>query len=319
MFTVENSMHAYQANSGIATFAITASADQAFLAPQYGGSMLRGALGHALLKRFCRCQDQVHTSDCFYVHLFEGYRRNSQDGLPALLFSTPAGGGKLKAGDSWCFELHTIGLSPTLQQGILGCLREALRQGIGKLHCPFTLREAKPVAKSITLSPAGVEIILETPWLIKRHGRAIDASHFRLHDLLVGLAHRQNVVEQHFSLGLDIPSKNSLLAIADATECLSELRDVEWKRHSQRQGGPHPLSGVEGKLWIRSLNEETIACLGPLLANGAVLHGGGKTALGLGKLAVSASVQQASRPQQASLGTRNVPQPLNRPGLEAHP
>lgn len=276
----------FTANSGITSFAVTCKAGSAFHPPQFIGSMLRGALGHALLRNFCRCNTSNHRPDCFYVHLFEGYRRNKQDGLPALLFTAPASNRELKPGDALQFKLHMIGLSPTLQQVILTCLQKALENGLGRARCSFSLIAAVPVLQTLNLNQASVGIALTTPWLVKRKGEILKAENFQLHDLLVALAQRQMLVEQHFALGLTIPAKKDLLAIADRIEVRSALCDMHWQRYSQRQGSRHPLSGVHGILQLSRLSVEAVACLGPLLANGTVLHGGGKTSFGLGGLAV---------------------------------
>ena len=70
------------------------------------GSMIRGAIGHTLLHRYCRCGNGVllHQDDCLYASyasLFE------TDGGNAFVISTPAEG-ITQPGESFAFHVTLL-------------------------------------------------------------------------------------------------------------------------------------------------------------------------------------------------------------------
>ncbi|ANG62222.1 hypothetical protein A8C75_06765 [Marinobacterium aestuarii] len=276
------------AGPAITTLLFHAYPERSFFLPAHPGSMLRGALGHALLSRFCNCGTSGHRSECFYVHLFEGYRRANQDGIPAVMFTPIDQDRHLRAGQHFRFRLNLIGLSKALQTAVQSAMTTALLKGLGESDIPCRLQQVTPITQQILLSGAATTLELVTPWLIKRRGRPLQADEFRVHDLLVALAQRQRMVNRHFELDLPVPDNKDLLTLADQLTVTSQLQDVCWQRHSQRQASRHPLQGVMGQLRIQHPNPEGLLPLGQLLANGTALHGGGKTSFGLGALQLTA-------------------------------
>lgn len=271
----------------IETFTITAKPQRRLYLPAYPGSMLRGAFGHGLRQRYCQCRGTSHQADCVYFQLFEGQRRAGQDGIPAVLFTPLDHNLRLAPQQPFRFLVHLIGVSAPVRTAVLSVIKTALLAGLGEQPVACQVSTIVPANSAINLSQQPVTLTLASPWLIKRLGQALPAAQFRIHDLLIALLRRQQIVQQQFALPLVLPSNQQLLQLADQLAVQAQLRDVSWQRHSQRQGTRHPLTGVQGQLQIKQLNHAQISLLGPLLANGWALHGGGKTALGLGALQVS--------------------------------
>ena len=72
--------------------------------PVFCGSMIRGAIGHALLNRYCRCGNGalLHQDDCLYASLFE------TDAGNAFVISSPAEG-ITQPGESFAFHVTLLG------------------------------------------------------------------------------------------------------------------------------------------------------------------------------------------------------------------
>lgn len=245
--------------------------------------MLRGVLGHALLAKFCHCSDQNnHQTGCLYVHLFEGYRRDRQDGLPAVVFTVLDCSQTIEAGAAFRFRLTFISLSSAVRAAIIDALAEGLKSGLGRQRIPCRLQAVHPVSIIADQIDQHVTVNLVSPWLVKHQGRALRARTIKVHDVFVALAQRQRQVNRHFDLGLPVPANNHLLALADELVVREELTDERWDRLSNRQAKRHVLQGVTGKLHLYHPLPGGLASVSALFANGVLLHGGGKTSFGLG-------------------------------------
>ena len=255
--------------------------------PEHPGSMLRGVLGHALLSRFCQCaKSSAHRPDCLYAHLFEGCRRNGQDGIPAVLLTPLDHSRRVAHTEHFSFLLHFIGLSPVIQNEVQQALAKGLEHGLGRPLVPCVLDSWSTEKLALPSELTHLELKLTTPWLVKRKGKALTARTFSIHDVLIGLAHRQRIISEHFDLELPLPANREILAFADGLHVKAQLEDSSWIRHSNRQHTRHPLTGVIGHFHIKG-EEAFPDWFGTLITNGLALHGGGKTSFGLGALQAS--------------------------------
>lgn len=97
-----------------------------------------------------------------------------------------------------------------------------------------------------------MKLNIATPWLIKRKSQAHTARTFRIHDMLIGLAHLQRIVCEHFELDLSLPTNEAILVFADKLNIEVKLEDSFWIPHSNRQKTRHPLTDVVGYFYIRT-------------------------------------------------------------------
>ena len=281
--------HFYEPHESVTTLRVFVKPSRTFSLPEFPGSMYRGALGHALLSRLCLCKDiNTHRPDCLYAHIFEGYRRNNQDGIPAVIITAFEHSQRFSSHETFSFSIHFLDLSPLIQKLVIEALELGLHSGLGKPAIPCKLTHCSTVKYAIPTDLKRLDIKLASPWLIKCKGQPHTAKTFRIHDLLVGLAHRQRMIAEHFDIPLTPPHNDTILTFADNLHVESNLHDANWIRHSNRQQKRHPLIGVFGKMRVFS-DEPFPEWFSELIVNGLVLHGGGKTALGLGALKIDFS------------------------------
>lgn len=266
----------------VTTFTLTARPLSCLQLPEHPGSMFRGILGHSLISHFCQCNNyNSHSLDCTYVYLFEGLRRNNQDGVPAVFLTVLENSKCIDPCDTFSLSIHFLALSSNIQDKILSALEEGLKQGVGSQSIPCHIEKH---TKCVFELPSGLSkllIKLDTPWLIKRKGSALSANQFRIHDFLIGLAMRQRIISEQFGIPLYPPTNDEILVYANSLSVTANLTDSTWFRHSNRQQKKHPLKGVIGSLEIKS-KDRFPEWLNVLLVNGIPLHGGGKTSFGLG-------------------------------------
>lgn len=288
-------------HSAITRYHITAAPVADFLLPPHPGSMLRGALGHALRFKFCQCEHtDAHQPDCLYQLIFEGLRKQQQDGIPAFVMTPLDAQKKLKAHQPFQFDLTLLGLPLSMHEAFLDALQMGLYRGLGRDNTPCELVEYQQVPLCFTPLQQAATLHLTTPWMIKRKGKIMTAETTSLHDVLIALAQRQRRINQALGLNLAVPDNTQLLQLADKVTVQTSLENVSWQRHSQRQSVKHPLRGIKGVLNIHHPDPTGLAPLSALLSLGCILHGGGKTAFGLGGLALGASNNAALLPASYS-------------------
>lgn len=281
--------HFREPHESVTTMRVFVKPSRTFTLPEFPGSMYRGALGHALLSRLCMCKDiKTHRPDCLYAHIFEGYRRNNQDGIPAVIMTALEHSQRFNSNETFSFYIHFLDLSPLIQKLVLEALKQGLQTGLGQTAVPCELTHCSIMGFAMPTGLRRLELELATPWFIKCKGQLLTAKTFRIHDLLVGLAHRQRMIAEHFNIPLIPPSNEAILTFADSLHVDADLHDTTWIRQSNRQHKRHPLVGVFGNMSVLA-NEPFPEWFCELMVNGLVLHGGGKTALGLGALKIDFS------------------------------
>lgn len=259
-------------------FRITARATKPLRLPEFSGSMIRGALGHALLTAHCRCgATKTHMKGCLYARLFETGAGS------AFVITPPEHVGQLEEGELFTWHLSLLADDEGLEKALLDAVERGLYQGLGpeRVRCP--VERIEPVALVPTPLTPRTRVILSSPWALKRGGHPVNAASFRIHDLLIGLAQRQRQLSEHFGLALSPAPNDEILALADSLGVRqSELVDVSGERHSNRQRRRHPLQGIRGQLTLACTDDDAREVLSRLLNPGPWLHGGGKVGFGMG-------------------------------------
>jgi len=251
--------------------------------PVFCGSMIRGAIGHALLHRYCRCGNGalLHQDDCLYASLFETGAGN------AFVISPPAEG-VIQPGESFAFHVTLLRDDPEHVDAFFNSLATGLKHGLGVNKIPCRLYKTIPVFSDILSLEKSAYLTLSTPWFIKYGGRPVRASELTVHSFLIALAQRQRTLVREKLIEMHVPENPELLALADTLDGRFQVRDVSGVRRSNRQGKVHPLSGIIGTLEIHSFQEKGLESLSSLLNRSQWLHGGGKVSFGLGGLVVQA-------------------------------
>jgi hypothetical protein len=255
--------------------------------PVFCGSMIRGAIGHALLHCYCRCGNGngngalLHQDDCLYASLFETGAGN------AFVISPPAEG-VIQPGESFSFHVTLLRDDPEHVGAFFNSLATGLKHGLGVNKIPCRLYETIPVFSDILSLEQSAYITLSTPWFIKYGGRPVRASELTVHSFLIAVAQRQRTLLREKLIEIHVPENPELLALADTLDSRFQVRDVSGVRRSNRQGKVHPLSGIIGTLELHSLQEKGLESLSSLLNRSQWLHGGGKVSFGLGGLVVQA-------------------------------
>lgn len=271
--------------------------------PSFSGSLLRGVFGHALRQIACSCGADIHQPDCRYNVIFEPPEAKDSKiaGLhtppPAYVLTPPAPGEQqIHPGQTVSFDLTLLGPAVAEQGLILGAWRLALRRGLGLPAVPCELLGADSIPLNSVAGTEAIELVFTSPWHIKRRGKNLRPEDFTLRELLFALARRSTVVQQSWPLPFMVPASDELARLSEQLHSEINVKNVRWERYSNRQQKSMPLYGLMGSVRIWAPSPEKLDPILPLLTWGQWLHGGSKTALGLGGYLV----QDAVNPSKAA-------------------
>jgi hypothetical protein len=282
--------------------------------PEYAGSALRGAFGHALRRAACvtrerSCEACALYRSCPYPAIFEppppldyGRRVLSKVPAPFVVEPPPWGERSHPGGSALDFDLVLIG--PALQQLplILLAWRQALQRGLGpqqgsaRLDRVSAEGEAEPVLEGAAgrirlpmqppqLPAAGAAparratLVFETPLRLARNGAVLGIGELTPQALLMALLRRvANLVELQLggTLALDFAALNAHAGTIGGSH---QFAWRDWTRHSSRQQQRMVLGGAVGT-WVL---EGDLAPFWPLLHLGQWLHVGKNASFGLGR------------------------------------
>lgn len=286
--------------------------------PDYAGSMLRGAFGHALRRVSCMTRQKECTgcplhSTCPYPAIFapppveHALQRFTQIPAPYLIEPPAWGERSLAPGGAFSFNLVLCGRALKELPLITLALRQALQRGIGPgdgqaeliaihqqtgqpgsasdellIHQPT---EGQFVAHSHTL-PAPIireceEITLHfsTPLRLQENGHALPPNRLTPRALLMALIRRSSLMAEFH--GAKPPGWNfsELNQQAAAVNDEKDLKWQDWTRRSARQQQTMKLGGVIGQWKLKG----NLAPFLPALHLGQWLHVGKETVFGLGR------------------------------------
>jgi len=315
--TLAASTHGALPLPGYIRLAVALRAHRDARLPGWTGSLLHGALGHAL-----RRVDDVESFEqsSSYRAWMEAREASSLDvaGLrpaPALVLCPPRVASPTRnvgLGEVLEFDLVALRRGPTEVASLLEALARIGECGLGADHVRFdtvaircggvellsagqlvdlpAIERADP-ASAVPVAPIGLTLSLNTPTTLRREGTLLQAPH--LVDLVLASARRLASVGATWGEGSPIPHLGALAERAAAPWAVSEevWRCFDARRWSSRQQRRHAVSGVMGHARYRpsSQADATEASLAPRLLYRAAVVGIGKgTSLGLGAFTVFA-------------------------------
>jgi hypothetical protein len=283
--------------------------------PEYAGSALRGAFGHALKRIVCftreaRCSACALYRSCTYPAIFEppaplpdpanASRSFAAIPAPYVIEPPPWGARTYAAGEQLGFAVVLIG--PALKQLSLLILawQQALARGVGPgdgtalLRCVRVASDPQPIysqaegvvrahVQQLPLQQDLAEsdsctLQFSTPLRLQRDGQVLGVTKLSTRDLLLAVLRRTQLLLQ-FQLQSETPfDVPELLALMEQIRDEKHLAWRDWTRYSSRQRQEMQLGGVVGRWTLRGP-------LGPwraLLQLGQWLHVGKNASFGLG-------------------------------------
>ena len=282
--------------------------------PQYAGSMLRGAFGHALLALVplphvggqpCA---QHHT--CPYCQIFAtpalpaySLQKFNQMPHPYTIEPPAISVQQLESGQTFGFSMvlmgHALAYLPTIIQAWEHALRTGLGLGAQQARCTLLRVQqegaSNPLWETGQISPSALENIplppatalgqkttlhLYTPLRLQHQGKPARAHELNARSLLVTLARRYQLLLD-INLGDQAPQQDFATLSAQAHRIELTTQDMhwlDWGRYSQRQQQEMKLGGLLGSLHLHG----DLAPFSALLHLGQWLHLGKNTSFGLG-------------------------------------
>jgi hypothetical protein len=281
--------------------------------PEYAGSALRGAFGHALRQTACvthqpDCSACALYRSCAYPAVFETpppldypRRQLTQVPQPFVVEPPPWGERAHAAGSPLDFSLVLIGPALTQLPLVLLAWRRALQRGLGPQQGTARLAavhvegdpepvmdpasgRVRPHAQRIALpapqaAPRSITLMFDTPLRLQRNGQVIGLGELTPQLLLMALLRRvAHLVELQLggTLGVDFAALNTHAAAITGSH---QLAWRDWTRHSSRQQQRMVLGGVVGPWTLQG----DLAPFWPLLHLGQWLHLGKNATFGLGR------------------------------------
>jgi len=290
---------------------------QAIRLPDYAGSMLRGAFGHALRQLACMtrqkdCAGCPLIGSCPYPMIFappppatHRLQKFSQIPPPYVIEPPAWGSRALVAGETLTFHQVLIGRALPELPLIILAWRRAFARGAGAgdgtadllrvVHCqPAGEQEIhRPEIGSIAEHPqriplhgeadvspdSTVTLRFETPLRLQQNSRALPPERLPARTLLMALARRASLLAEFHAAGALVVDFAALgAACADIRE-EKRLTWLDWTRYSSRQQQKMRLGGVIGTWRLVG----PLAPFAPLLQLGEWLHVGKEATFGLGR------------------------------------
>ena len=294
--------------------------------PDFAGSMLRGAFGHALRQLACmtkqkECAGCPLLSTCPYPAIFappppasHALQKFSQIPVPYVIEPPGWGARQVGTGESFAFHMVLIGRALRELPLIILAWRRAFARGVGSgdgtaellrvVHCGGARDTEihRPEIGTITahaqetaFNPADndgperreVTLHFTTPLRLQKNGHALPPEKLDARTLLMALVRRASLLAEFHAGGALIEDFASLLAASNDLQDSKRLIWRDWTRFSSRQQQKMVLGGVVGDWTIRG----TLSPFMPFLQLGQWLHAGKEAAFGLGQYTLGAHAQ----------------------------
>lgn len=285
--------------------------------PDYAGSMLRGAFGHALRQLACMtrqkdCAACPLIASCPYPAVFApppptSHRLQQFSQLPVpYVIEPPAWGSRVLAeGETLIFHQVLIGKALQELPLIILAWRRAFARGVGAgdgtadlrrvIHCGDAgeheihrpeigtiATHAQTVVLKATddsATPGAAVLHFETPLRLQHNGRALPPDKLQARTLLMALTRRASLLAEFHADG---PLASDFTKLSTAAALIREekrLTWLDWTRFSSRQKQKMSLGGVIGTWRL----EGPLAPFAPFLQLGEWLHVGKEASFGLGQ------------------------------------
>lgn len=282
--------------------------------PEYAGSALRGAFGHALRQLACTTRDNncdgclLH-STCAYPAIFAPPPRSNSLGtiatppVPYVIEPPPWGARDYMPGETLEFGFNLIGRATENLPLCIMAWRRAFSRGVGAGKGTAELRQISVKSENGeicihkpggVIEPHAVQILLEevpvpervtlnfiTPLRLQENGRALTPNRLFPRPLLTALLRRASLLAEYHGSGplLGAEEFRKLAATAELVHGNRQLEWHDWTRRSSRQQRTMQLGGLMGSWQLAG----DIAPFMSFLRLGACLHVGKEASFGMGR------------------------------------
>jgi hypothetical protein len=299
----------------LARYRFTFRVEKPIRLPDYAGSTLRGAFGHALRSVNCvtkekECKGCPLIAQCPYAQVFSPHdipRENmalhlqNQIPVPYIIEAPLRQGRSYLEGEELSFDMVLMGDALTHLAVIILAWRRAFLRGIGNgdgtasivkvSHCGLTeatiySEDAPLIVPHITqvipprfTQPEDVHLHFLTPLRLQQQGKVVSPR-----DMTASIFLRQLIRRVTMQIQLQQPDAFSiekireLNALADQVQDERRLQWQDWSRFSSRQNQKMTLGGLTGHMLLKNVPVELL----PLINIGQYLHLGKETSFGLG-------------------------------------
>lgn len=300
----------------VARYRLNCIAETTLRLPEYAGSALRGALGHALKRSVCvtrerDCKACALYRTCVYPAIFEppppeehAIQRFSQ--IPAPYVVEPPEWGEKVYAKGQPFHFHMVLMGRALKHIplIIHAWQRALALGVGTGdgrsnlltvdYCgderasriyDAQVGECLPHeidSLHVPDAQSSVELEIQTPLRLQHEGRPLRPQEINAERLLISLIKRVSLVSEfHGSGPLSLDFSAIKVAARDLTSD-QQLTWRDWGRYSSRQQQDMKLGGVVGRWKLAG----DLRPFWPHVHAGQWLHVGKNASFGLGKYAI---------------------------------
>lgn len=294
-----------------------------FKSPNYAGSMLRGAFGHALKKIACvskmeSCKNCPLKSDCAYPIIFSPEHLPQPTNIKVANTSTPyvieplsIYNQPLKPGDLFSFNM--VLLKPAIDNinFIIMAWKLALQTGLSKQEAKGLLVDIKleqndssftsiydstnnvvdlktllnhePTKQTFPQKINSIEIQLISHLRIQIKNKPISSHQFSADSFLINLIRRIELLKDYYSTDNIKPDFKALKEQSENIKISKHLYWKDWERYSNRQKQSMKLGGLRGYFTLTGDLDPFIE----YLYLGQWLHVGKNAVFGLGQYKIN--------------------------------
>lgn len=279
--------------------------------PEFDGSFLRGAFGHALRETACvnpelPCMKCIHTSRCLYFQIFEttdpSQKNNGFVNKPHPYILKLDKANPFSSSKEIHFSMILLGDWSLYLPYLVYSFKKMGELGLGKNRIPFQLKEVrdaihqeilyqngKLISNHLSLSSLRdyVEkeldkgnynyVLLNFLTPVKFVRKGIEENRLTEESLIFFVKHRYETIHRFYGKFYPYDLENFHLSFR-----VVEEDHLSWSRYSNRQGKKHPMSGILGSYVIYVKN----ARFAEILKTFEILHLGKNTTFGLGEVRV---------------------------------
>lgn len=284
--------------------------------PDYAGSMLRGAFGHALRRTACMtgekdCKACPLYRSCPYPAIFEtpapenhALQKFSQIPNPYVIEPPQWGERTYAAGEKFTFHMVLTGAALNQLALIVFAWQRAFSHGVGRgtaqlvdvMHCTpdgdvsiWDGQRLQAHTAQISLpraEPSDLQLTLTTPLRLQEQGKPLRPSRIQPADLLVAAMRRISLLQElHMARQPDWDFAEHAQA-AQAIKGNADLHWLDWSRYSCRQQQEMMLGGVAGHWVLHAVP----AAFVEWLYLGQWLHLGKGATMGMGQYRIDAPI-----------------------------
>jgi hypothetical protein len=278
--------------------------------PEYAGSMLRGAFGHALRRTACMTKEKDCKAcplyrSCPYPMIFEtpapeqhSLQKFSQIPNPYVI-EPPAWGERVyMEGEILSFHMVLVGRAVDQLALVTFAWQRAFAREIGHgtaelqdvllcdqqgEHSIYERRKNQLATHSTEQTPpeslpSSLTLHFTTPLRLQNNGRVIMPRNLAARDLLVALVRRVSLLLEFHTASTVERDFSQLAALAEQVRYEHDLTWLDWTRYSSRQQQTMQLGGGVGRWTLYDLPAE----LHEFIHWGQWLHIGKNASFGLG-------------------------------------